>query len=287
MIQLKSIFICALLSFSLSSFAQSFSPYKIYTSDGKPATFEDVIKAASKTDLVFFGELHNDPIAHWLEFKLVEALAQKSKVKVGMEMFETDDQVKLNEFGNGYITEKQFEAEAKLWSNYKQDYKPIVSFCVKNKIPVYGTNVPRRYASMMNKQGMDFINNVDAAAKNWMPPFPLQVDTNLSSYQEMMQMGMHAAMGVNMVYAQALKDATMAWNIMQELEKNSIYIHFNGEFHSQKKEGICAFLPQYGKKKVELLTISCQERPVDTFDSEDAGRADFIIYLNDDMIKSY
>lgn len=282
------IWLVAVCFFAISAAsAQTFSPYKVYTSDGKPATFEDVVKAASKSELVFFGELHNDPIGHWLEFKLIEALAQKTTVKVGMEMFETDDQVKLNEYSKGLLSEKQFEAEAKLWSNYKQDYKPIVTYCMKNKIPVYGTNVPRRYASMMNKQGMEFHTQLDEAAKKWMPSFPLQVDTNLSSYQEMMQMGIHAAMGTNMVYAQALKDATMAWSIMQQLDKNSIYIHLNGEFHSQKKEGICAFLPQYDKKKIDFLTISCQEKPVDTFDAEDAGRADFIIYLSPDMIKSY
>ena len=38
--------------------------------------------------------------------------------------------------------------------------------------------------------------------------------------------------------AQALKDATMAYSISQNLKEASVFVHFNGTYHSNNYEGI-------------------------------------------------
>ena len=49
-------------------------------------------------------------------------------------------------------------------------------------------------------------------------------------------MGGHGTL--NTVKAQASKDATMAHFILQRLAAGSLFIHYNGSFHSENHDGI-------------------------------------------------
>jgi uncharacterized iron-regulated protein len=80
-------------------------------------------------------------------------------------MFEADNQVVLDEYLKGIITGKQFETEAKMWQNYATDYKPMVDFAQKNKIPFVATNIPRRYASLVSKGGLEALNQLSEEGK--------------------------------------------------------------------------------------------------------------------------
>ena len=53
-------------SFVAISYSQDKPAYKVFTGEGKKADYGDILKEASKADIVFFGELHDNPIAHWL-----------------------------------------------------------------------------------------------------------------------------------------------------------------------------------------------------------------------------
>lgn len=48
------------------------SDYRIYHSDGTPATMDDVRAALKQVDVVFVGELHNDPVSHFIEERVLE-----------------------------------------------------------------------------------------------------------------------------------------------------------------------------------------------------------------------
>ena len=47
--------------------------------------------------MVLFGELHNNPISHWLQLELTEDLhaARGADLVLGAEMFEADNQLLL------------------------------------------------------------------------------------------------------------------------------------------------------------------------------------------------
>ena len=40
--------------------------YRIYSSNGKVVSFEEMTRVLAKNDVVLFGEMHNNPIDHWL-----------------------------------------------------------------------------------------------------------------------------------------------------------------------------------------------------------------------------
>ena len=83
---------------------------------------------------------------------------------------------------------------------------------------------------------MESLYSIDSTAREYIVPLPFDVDTSLSQYQSLMHsMGGHG--GVNFVTAQAIKDATMAHFILKNMSDNSVFLHFNGAYHSGGCQG--------------------------------------------------
>lgn len=280
-----------LLAMPFLAFSQDKPAYQIFDAKGKTASWKDLLKDCQKADVVFFGEEHNNPIAHWLELELLKDLFREKGADLiaGAEMFERDDQLLLDEYLAGAIKTKNFEEEAKLWNNYATDYKPLVEFARENKLPFIGTNIPRRYASVVSSRGLEALDSLSGEAKRFIAPLPIEVDLNLPGYQEMLKMmeGHGGGLSENFPKAQASKDATMAWSISQHWKKGRIFLHFNGSYHSDNKEGIVWYLAKYEPKaKVATIAFISQES-IDALGEEALGQADYIIVAPEAMTKTY
>ena len=94
-----------LITFPLFAFAQK-PAYKLFREDGKKVKFDKMVAAASEADIVLFGELHNNPIAHWLQLELTKELYEKGgkELVLGAEMFEADNQMIMDEYLAGLIS---------------------------------------------------------------------------------------------------------------------------------------------------------------------------------------
>ncbi len=263
--------------------------FKIFDNSGKEVTWTDILLSAEKNDVVLFGELHNNPISHWLQLELCKSIFEikKTDLVLGAEMFESDQQLIMNEYLGDVITEKNFEAEMRLWTNHKTDYKPLLNFAHSNKLSFIATNVPRRYASLVSKKGKDILSGINAQAKQYLCPLPLEVDTNLKSYRDMLAMDMGHSVNINLVYAQALKDATMANFIVNNVKKGGCFIHFNGAFHSDIHEGIGYYIKKYNNK-ISTMTISTVlQKAVNKLEDDYKNKADFIIVVDEDMTSTH
>lgn len=285
-----SVFILILAT--LVATAQDKQAYRVFDSKGKETDYTQLLKQSKKADVVFFGEQHNNPISHWLQIELAQDLEKETggKLIMGAEMFERDNQAILNEYLSGQISSKNFEDEARLWDNYATDYKPLVELAKSKKLPFIATNVPRRYANMVYKQGLESLNPLTSEAKTWIAPLPIEVDMNLPSYQAMIKMmGGHStgAASDNLVKSQAVKDATMGYFIAQNLKKGHVFLHFNGSYHSDLKEGTVWYLRKYagGKDVVNIATV--EQENIEKLDQENLGKADFIICVPAKMTKTY
>lgn len=265
--------------------------YKFYDKNGKESNYQDLIKNAAKADIILFGELHDNPVIHWLELQLLKDLhAKDANIVIGMEMFETDDQVVLNEYLHGTIEERHLTSEAKVWNNYKTDYKPIIEFAKANKLPVVASNIPRRYANLVYRKGIESLDALDAEAKKWIAPLPVEIDLSLPGYQSMISsMGGHGtpASAENLARSQAMKDATMAYFTHQHMQKNSRFIHYHGTYHSKNFEGIAWYLKKLNPKADVLIIHSVEQKDISKLEDEHKGSADFILVVPSDMIKTY
>lgn len=288
---MKRTTILLIITFFISTAFKSDKPaYRFFNEKGKKEKYKKVLKAALNSDVVFFGEQHNNPVCHWMQYELTKDLYNEkdSLLIMGAEMFETDNQLLLDEYLSGLIKQSNFEKEAKLWNNYKTDYKPLVEFAKANELTFIATNVPRRYSAMVNKGGFEALDSLSPEAKKLLPPLPVVYDPELDGYKKMIEMmgGMGHASD-NLPKAQALKDATMAHNILKNLDEGKLFIHYNGAYHSKNFEGIVWYLLQE-KPDLEILTITNEEQPqIDSLQSTNEGIANYILVTPESMTKTY
>ncbi|MEQ8703635.1 MAG: ChaN family lipoprotein [Phaeodactylibacter sp.] len=271
--------------------AQDKPAYRIFDKKGNPATFEDLLKDSRKSDIVFFGELHNNPIAHWLQYELTAALHEsiKGELALGAEMFESDNQLLMDEYLSGTIKDKTFEEEARIWNNYATDYKPLVEFAKTNNLSFTATNIPRRYASLVFKGGFESLEDLQEIARSYIAPLPVKYDASLPGYQKMVEMmGGHGGGSENFPKAQAIKDATMAYFISQNLPEKGVFLHYNGSYHSDHYEGIFWYLKNDYAPKAKITTITTVEQSgLSALEAENTGVADYTIVIIDTMTKTY
>jgi uncharacterized iron-regulated protein len=104
------------------SFSQDIPAYAIYSSTGKKTSFKKLVDQSKNADCILFGEYHDNPIVHWLQFELSNEIASTNLV-LGFEMFESDQQQVLDGYLSGKLNEKQFQDSCRLWPNYETDVK--------------------------------------------------------------------------------------------------------------------------------------------------------------------
>lgn len=280
------LFLAAGFVASTETMAQQKNPYTLFDANGKKVSYAKMIRKLKEKDIVLFGEYHNNAIAHWLQLAVTKDLHAERQMVLGAEMFEADNQEPLNQYLAGKLSAKGLDSNARLWKNYPTDYAPLVNFAKANAIPFIATNIPRKYAALVNKGGFTKLDSLSAEEKKWMAPLPMAYDANLPGYVNMMKMmGVHAT--DNMPKAQASKDATMAHFILQHHKPGSLFLHYNGAYHSDNYDGINWYLKQQ-KPDLKIGTISTvSQANIKSLLAENKGKADFIICVDTDMTNTY
>ena len=264
--------------------------YKLFNSEGKQVKYKTLLKNVLESDVVFFGEMHNNPICHWLQLELTSDIFEKKGelLVMGAEMFETDNQLILDEYLNELIKTKNFENEAKLWPNYKTDYKPLVEFAKENNLDFIATNIPRRYAAVVHKKGFEGLDSLNQEAKVLIAPLPVKYDPELNCYKKMLKMmgGMGHA-NTNLPKAQAIKDATMAHFILENRPEGTLFVHYNGTYHSNDFEGIVWYLKQENPDLKILTIASVEQKEIDELSDEYLNIANYVLVIPENMTKTY
>lgn len=287
---MKFILLLSLIIFTFWLKAQDMKAFQIFDGSGKPVTFSDMAEKCAGADIVFFGEYHNDPIGHWLQYELTAFLFAKkgNALILGAEMFESDNQLIMDEYLQGLIPAKKFGDEARLWPNYDTDYKPLVDFAKENRLPFIATNVPRRYASLVAKEGFEALEKLSAEAKALIAPLPVAYDENLNCYKSMLSMqGMGGHANANLPKAQAVKDATMSYFILKYFSKGKLFLHYNGSYHSDNHEGIVWYLKQKDKNLKIVVISSASQKNISELSDDNKGKGDFILCVPETMTKTH
>jgi uncharacterized iron-regulated protein len=279
-------------------------PQRVYDSNEKRySDFESMLLELSRSDVVFVGEQHNDPATHRLERAILEGLARRrSNILVALEMFERDVQPSLDDYLAGRMSEEEFLNSSRPWPRYMTDYRPLVEMARLRNWRVIASNVPRRYASQVSKQGMSAIDAVPAAERKLMAAqFQCPFDDYFKRFSQVMgghpvpveegkepgneQNDEQRAMIERFYYAQCIKDETMAESIADQFQTSDnssqrpLIVHFNGAFHSDYHLGAVARTNRrIPKSKIKVVTIV----PLDDLDAiqpdEHRKRGDYIIF---------
>ena len=282
------VFFVALL-FSSVVLAQKKDAYQMFTAKGKKITYKKAFKKMTKNGVILFGEFHNNPISHWLQLEMAKDIHQQEiGLVIGAEMFERDNEETLQKYLAGKLTSKDFNEDVRLWSNYATDYAPLVLFAKDEGIPYVSTNIPRRFASKVFKEGgFEALESLSDKEKSWMAPLPIPFDINLKTYQQMLQMMGGAHANPDIVKAQAIKDASMAHFILQNLPDEGIFLHLNGSYHSNFYEGIVWYLEAYGNNRSVFTIATVEQENIYQLEDEYKEIADLIICVPSTMTKTY
>lgn len=282
--QFLSILLLAVLS--LSAVSQENGAYTIFNSKGKKVKYSKMLKALDASQIILFGEYHDNPISHWLQYEVTTALQKSNSLVLGSEVMEADNQEAMNQYLSGEIDAKGLDTLARLWPNFKTDYKPLVDFAKENQLKFVATNIPRRYAKMVFRGGFESLDTLPDLEKAWIAPLPFPYDPELPGYVAMLEMmGGHG--GENLPKAQAIKDATMAHFILANYLPQQTFIHYNGAYHSNNYEGILWYLMQ-AQPDYNYATISTvSQSEISKLEEENKGLADFIICVDEDMTSTH
>jgi uncharacterized iron-regulated protein len=287
----KSFSILLILFVVFTSFKSDKNAYQIFDQNGKKIDYEKMVSKIAQADVILFGELHNNPIIHWLQLEVTEDIYNNHNnfLALGAEMYEADNQIIINEYLGGHIPYKALESEAKLWPNDRTDYKPLLDFAREHQLTFVGTNIPRRYANMVSKEGYRAFNHLSDKAKKYIAPLPIEFDEKLPGYVNMKKMmGSHGGTNMDyMVKAQAAKDATMAHFILKNWAEERTFIHFNGTYHSMNYEGIGWFLKQ-AKPDLKVAVIhAVEQEKIEELEKENLSTGHYIIAVPESMTKTH
>jgi len=228
-------------------------------------TADEMIDALQEADIVFVGEMHDDPLAHDWELFIWESLASPDRA-LALEMFETDVQPLLDSYISGQVSEEVFLEGSRPWPNYSSDYAPLLEFAIENGCSVIAANVPRSLASMVARGGLDAIASEPEVSG-------IVIDSSSVLYHDMFLATMDAigdqmhgmpVSPMNIYRAQLLKDAVMARSVL-----NAKCVFVCGSFHSDYHSGIPDQLPP----NVSYLTVKILPEGEDL----DQEMADYVI----------
>ena len=278
--------------------------YRIYSVKlGKEIQLKGIVQEMKDNDVLFFGEEHNDSVAHFLEKAVLELLELKfgTDLALSLEMFDRDVQSIMNEYLKGFMREKNFIKDARAWSNYP-DYKPMILFAKENTLDVICANAPGRYAYLAGKRGLKGFADLPDESKNYIAPLPIDTATGeyLLKLGEMTGHGPSsssidaktaASASFNLNAAQSVWDATMAYSISQYMKKNKQkkIMHVTGKYHCAGGFGTVEQLRGYNNK-IKPIIISCAPGD-DSFPTVDWSKfkkeGDFIIVTDPNVPKTY
>lgn len=218
-----------------------------YYYQGKEISLNKAINIASKYDVVFFDEYHDQRDIHQAELDFLQGFYQKNKDMIlSMEMFERDVQPLMNDYLNNKISEQDFVQNSRPWANYQEDYRPLVEFAKKQGLYVLASNIPRRIANQYTKVGD--LALIDEADKQYLPQKHLvEHGAYYDKFVGYMSMGEgqgHMQMSkakIEAFYkAQCLKDDTMAESIVlyKNAHKDIKILHVQGAFHGDSHLGV-------------------------------------------------
>lgn len=249
------------------------TPRIIATANRRVLDMAELTRELAAADVVIVGEQHDSIATQQFQADLLRALAGTSRpTAVAMEMFERDVQPTMDRYLRGEISEAEFLGDSRPWPNYHTSYRELIEVAKHRQLPVIAANVPRRYASLVARNGVEALDTLPEAERSFAARQLRAIDGAYKDkffgvMREMMSHGSHGGNGATisderlfrMYAAQALKDDTMAESIADFLSANSTarVLHVNGGFHSDNRLGVVEKLKAL-RPDLKIAVISCE-----------------------------
>lgn len=248
--------------------------------------FSKIYTALQNADVLVIGEEHNDKLGHGWKLAAVERMSQLYNISLSLEMLEWHQQKSLNEYLAGIITKSSFLNDSVFWSNFKEDYMPLIDCAKIKKFPVIAANPSRKYINLIAREGIQAFKKVPLDSFQYLPRPDLLLRDRSFEYEERLRKFFESIPHPNAnwksnienhILAQHAWDAGMAESIIKEhFHSGNKIIHINGRFHSDYEGGVPYRLKKAGLKVITVSLIPKEDRNL----QEDSKIADFVIFTN-------
>lgn len=272
--------------------------YRIYDRWGNPTSVRAIVGSSVGDDVLVVGEEHDDAVGHALEAEIFETVLDEIGVReasgrtviLSLEMFERDVQYVLDEYLDDLISEQHFLDSTRPWDDYESRYRPLVELAKEHGAPVVAANAPRRYVSRVTSEGPGSLHDLSEQALRYLPPLPYPGPSEVyrEQWNDIMAEAMsseddaeHAyAMNPNVIYSQALWDASMGYAITEALVRHldAFVVHFAGSFHVERGTGIPERISDYRPGTSVTTVVMTKTDDIDAWSAEEHGPlADFVV----------
>ena len=186
--------------------------------DGAVISFDRMIQEIRNADIVFVGEVHDEPAHHDLELRIIRSFHESDlPLSVGLEMFRSDSQQDLNSWVSGSSSPEQFLSS--YYDNWRQPwpaYRGIFLYAREHQIPLVGLNIPPDITKAVARSGFLALN---AEQKQKLPPgISCNIDPTYMQFIRQAYAG-HSQQEdkrfLNFCEAQMVWDKSMAWKLIE------------------------------------------------------------------------
>jgi len=258
---------------------------------GEPVSFEVLTKRIHSRDLVFVGEVHDNPEHHLIQVQILQTLlACCGPVTIAMEFFEQQKQEVLDRYVQGEIDEGEFLEAVdwdKSWGFDYYLYRPLLLLARQNRCKVLAINAPRRIVREVARNGLAGLD--ESARKEIAQSIDLGNEAHRAHLLEVFKEHRHGHLqSFEFFYqAQCVWEDTMAQNIAAHMRsREGKVIVFAGNGHIRYKYGI----PDRVQKRVPVSMATVMPYALAGPETLQKGLADYVwltsVYPHRSMMRS-
>ncbi|HSH70625.1 MAG TPA: ChaN family lipoprotein [Deferrisomatales bacterium] len=222
-------------------------------------SMQDMVADLRKARIVIVGEQHDNRDHHEAQLAVIRALRDSgASVAVGLEMFRSDAQPKLDAWVSGSLGLAAFvEVYADNWdTSYWPLYRDIFFYAREAGIPLVGLNVPRSVVSQVARRGFA---SLDEDQRQQLGGIQCDVD---AKYRDLLGQVMGFKEGNTPTFsrfceAQVVWDTAMGRNAAQYAQEhpNTVVVVLAGNFHAWKY-GIAKQVREHADLPVRVILPS-------------------------------
>ena len=134
---------------------------------GELKCYNEVLKDAKASNVVYCSELHNSSDGHEFQAKLLKGLyAANPSIVVFMEMFQANSQKTLDSYLGSEMSEDEFLKKVDwnhTWGFDYKFYKPIIDFAKEKKLKIIAMDAPLSIVRKVARQGLEALTEEEKA----------------------------------------------------------------------------------------------------------------------------
>lgn len=241
---------------------------------GTVLSFDQFIDQISSKQLIFIGEVHDNPEHHLIQVQILQALvACCGPLNIAGEFFERTQQSTLNRYLKGKLNEEEFLKEVRWnerWGFDYSFYRPLIRMAKQHGAEVRAINAPREVVRKVARQGLA---SLDEPERNKIAKkIDLSNEAHRNYVREAYERHPRGALKkFDYFYeAQCVWEDTMAENLAEYLKENQTkLIAFTGNGHIINHFGI----PHRTIERIPVSTVTIMPLPLSeevTLDKETA-----------------